>query len=241
MFPLDITEARAEVVLEGNVEMLPLRLLTPDLLRRSTPVRTFRWHKGQAHFPGMYWSAKVRSFIGYESRLEMTRLMLADFDPHVSEIWSQPFRLISVDDDGRTRRHVPDFAIWGDSRDALHIVNVKPADRLADPKIAAALQWAHSVMGEAGFTTEVWSGADPVFLTNVRWVAGYRNPDLIDQGAVAAACEIVRNPTVWRDAERALAGIAATPRAILLHAVWRNLMKCDLEQPLSMETMLRCP
>jgi len=198
MLPLDITEARAEVVLEGNVEMLPLRLLTPDLLRRSTPVRTFRWHKGQAHFPGMYWSAKVRSFIGYESRLEMTRLMLADFDPHVSEIWSQPFRLISV-------------------------------------------QWAHSVMGEAGFTTEVWSGADPVFLTNVRWVAGYRNPDLIDQGAVAAACEIVRNPTGWRDAERALAGIAATPRAILLHAVWRNLMKCDLEQPLSMETMLRCP
>jgi hypothetical protein len=44
----------------------------------------------------------------HESRLELARLMLADFDRAVTAIAAQPFWL-RFRDGGRVRRHVPDF------------------------------------------------------------------------------------------------------------------------------------
>jgi hypothetical protein len=42
-------------------------------------------------------------------------------------------------EDGRTRRHVRDFLLV--DRDSLvTVVNVKPADRLGDPKVARSLE-----------------------------------------------------------------------------------------------------
>ncbi len=49
----------------------------------TRPWRTFRWHKGQRHYPGFYWSSTERAHVIYESRLELTRLLFADFDPTV--------------------------------------------------------------------------------------------------------------------------------------------------------------
>ncbi|MBW3537807.1 MAG: hypothetical protein KY395_08630, partial [Actinobacteria bacterium] len=42
---------------------------------------------------------------------------------------------------GQTRRHVPDFALI-DRQGLITIVNVKPASRLGDAKVAATLAWA---------------------------------------------------------------------------------------------------
>ncbi|MFJ8200276.1 hypothetical protein [Streptomyces sp. NPDC096152] len=52
-----------------------------DLLRNAQPWRTFRWYKGQKHYSGTYWSATVGDHVIYESRLELGRLLFADFDP----------------------------------------------------------------------------------------------------------------------------------------------------------------
>lgn len=57
------------------------------------PVRTFRWSRGERHFPGWYWAATTGRHIGFESWLERDRLLLMDFDPNVVGIGSQPFRL----------------------------------------------------------------------------------------------------------------------------------------------------
>ncbi len=76
------------------------------------PGRVFRWRQGQAHYSGWYWSATTGGHVVYESRLELARLLLADFDPQVTAIAAQPF-LVAAPSQGRTRLHVPDFLLIG--------------------------------------------------------------------------------------------------------------------------------
>jgi hypothetical protein len=51
-----------------------------NLLKSSVPWRVFRWRKGQRHYSGSYWSSTMDAHIIYESRLELSRLIFADFD-----------------------------------------------------------------------------------------------------------------------------------------------------------------
>jgi hypothetical protein len=88
----------------------------------------------------------------------------------VTAIAAQPF-LLRAHAGGRVRRHVPDFFLVRADESAL-LVNVKPAARLADPEVAGALEWPGRIAREHGWDYEVWSGADPVFLANVRFLAG---------------------------------------------------------------------
>lgn len=62
-------------------------------LSNTVPWRTFRWYKGQRHYSGTYWSATMRDHVVYESRLELARLIFADFDRTVHRILAQPFLL----------------------------------------------------------------------------------------------------------------------------------------------------
>ncbi|MGD3112117.1 hypothetical protein [Streptomyces sp. YGL11-2] len=45
-----------------------------------------------AHYSGDYASATTGGQVVYESRLELARLLLADFDPSVSDVYAQPCR-----------------------------------------------------------------------------------------------------------------------------------------------------
>lgn len=81
-----------------------------DVFEPSIPWRTFRWREGQKHYSGLYWSSTMRDHVVYESRLELTRLLYADFDQVVTGVFAQPF-LLSTTVDGRRRRHVPDFLV----------------------------------------------------------------------------------------------------------------------------------
>jgi len=110
-----------------------------EQLVAGRPWRVFRWRQGQAHYSGWYWSATTGGHVVYESRLELARLLLADFDPQVTAIAAQPF-LLTAPSGGRTRRHVPDFLLAG--RDGgVCVVNVKPADQLAVPAAQALGLW----------------------------------------------------------------------------------------------------
>ncbi|OHV59239.1 hypothetical protein BCD48_41745 [Pseudofrankia sp. BMG5.36] len=57
----------------------------------ALPWRAFRWRQGQAHYSGLYWSAVTGGHVGYESRLELAWLLLADRDPCLRQVVSQPF------------------------------------------------------------------------------------------------------------------------------------------------------
>ena len=75
----------------------------------------------------------------YESRLELARLLLADFDRDVAAIAAQPF-LLQARVAGAARHHVPDFLLVHADK-SVRGVNVKPAAKLAEPRTAEALAW----------------------------------------------------------------------------------------------------
>ncbi len=74
------------------------------VLSNTVPWRTFRWYKGQRHYSGVYWSATMRDHVVYESRLELARLIFADFDRSVHRILAQPF-LLKAKVGGKIRKH----------------------------------------------------------------------------------------------------------------------------------------
>src|SRR5258708_2583026 len=162
---------------DGSEVRRPLRDVRARQVGAAVPWRAARSARGQSHYPGFYWSETTGSHVVYESRLELARLLLADFDPAVTAIAAQPF-LLRAHAGGRVRRHVPDFFLVRADGSAL-LVNVKPAARLADPAVAGALEWPGRLAREHGWDYEVWSGADPVFLANVRFLAVYRRPSLL--------------------------------------------------------------
>jgi len=105
---------------------------------------------------------------------------------------------------GVERRHVPDFLLATPAGEVC-VVNVKPADRLADPAVAEALAWPGELFGGHGWRYEVWSGCDAVLLENVRFLAGYRRAGIVDEGLVARAAREVRDGEAVGEAERRLA------------------------------------
>jgi len=75
----------------GEERSLPAGRVSVSALLEAVPWRTFRWYFGQRHYSGTWWSATIRDHVIYESRLELSRLLLADFDPRVRRISAQPF------------------------------------------------------------------------------------------------------------------------------------------------------
>lgn len=107
-----------------------------ELISNAAPWRTFRWRHGQKHYSGTYWSATERAHVIYESRLELARLLFADFDPAVSRIIAQPF-LIRTSIDKRVRKHVPDYLLL--TNEGPVVVDVKPRSQLDEPKVRLTL------------------------------------------------------------------------------------------------------
>jgi hypothetical protein len=77
----------------SSVDGLEWSRISARQLTSAAPWRTFRSYKEQRHFPGSYWSATMSDHVIYESRLELARLLYADFDPSVRSISAQPFLL----------------------------------------------------------------------------------------------------------------------------------------------------
>ena len=218
---------------DGLTSDMPISAATAAGVLSAVPWRTIRSRRGQRHFPGLYWSSTTGGHVVYESRLELARLLLADADPLVVGIAAQPF-LVSDE----KRRHVPDFLLVRADGSAL-IVNVKPADRLQDERVAAALAWAEAVFLARGWTHEIWSAADPDVLSNTRFLAGYRRAAHLDRAVVAAAAALDIAGLTIAQAEAVLldAGICE-PRPVLLHLVWSGALQADLTFPLSCDTLL---
>src|SRR5689334_6014601 len=92
----------------GKLEVLPVvyrneigdfvrcrpEALNPDRILSGPPVREFAHYHDQRNAVGWYASRTMARPLAYESWLERTRLLLADFDVHVLGIAAQPFQLV---------------------------------------------------------------------------------------------------------------------------------------------------
>lgn len=205
----------------------------------SAPWRRVRSVHGQAHYSGSYASATTGGHVVYESRLELARLLLADFDPAVRGIFAQPCRLVARVGD-RVRRHVPDFLLEM-AAGTVRVVNVKPADRLRDPKIAEALAWPGELIERHGWEYEIWSGADRAVLENVRFLAAYRRHGVVPEAEVERAWREVGDGEEMAVAEQRLAGDRPVheARPALMVLLWSGRLSTDLSRPLSGESVLR--
>ena len=202
---------------------------------RGQPVRTFPMYRGQQNYPGLLWCATTRTLIGYESLLERDRLWLADFDPAVRWIASQPFWL-SGRDGSTLRRHAPDFLLQ--TTNGYTVVDVKPEPLLEEPGVAEVLAWTGRLCAAKGWAYEVWSGADPVLLRNVRFLAAGRRPGLVEEPAVVKLAEQLQPGMTVADVVAGVDLDAATARAAVLALLWRGAWMTDLTRPLSPHSAL---
>ncbi|MEJ8638996.1 TnsA-like heteromeric transposase endonuclease subunit [Streptomyces sp. MS2.AVA.5] len=206
----------------------------------SGPWRRVRSVHGMAHYSGDYASATTGGQVVYESRLELARLLLADFDPSVCGIYAQPLHMVARIGE-RVRSHVPDFLLVMRSG-TVRVVNVKPASRVQDPKVAQALAWPGQMVERHGWEYEIWSGAAPTLLENIRFLAAYRHPGVVPADEVERAWQEVVDGDELALAERRLAGDRKREEArpALMALLWDGRLTTDLEaRPLSGECVLR--
>jgi hypothetical protein len=215
----------------GVTEDEPWTAVGSAVLSNTVPWRTFRWYKGQRHYSGTYWSATMRDHVVYESRLELARLMLADFDRSVRRILAQPF-LLKAKVGGKIRKHIPDYFLA--TNHGPLVIDVKPEHLLDKPTVAYTFAWTRRLVEARGWQYEVWSGAPSAKLENLRFLAGYRRPWLFD----AVLLDEIRSTQMeGRTLGEALRGLEghdpALIRAAVLHLLWQGELKTDLSTPLS--------
>jgi len=220
-----------------EVEECAWSAASKELLAAAAPWRVFRWYRGQKHYSGTYWSATTRDHVIYESRLELARLLFADFDRAVHGIVAQPFLLQTVLE-GKIRKHIPDYLLLTDQVPV--IVDVKPSHRLSKPEVAFTFDWTRQAVESRGWKYEVWSEPPPVELENVRFLAGYRRDWLFS----AAILEELRGLDLdGVPLGRAAACLPGHPdlqvRSAVHHLLWTQNLVTDLDQPLSPSHTLR--
>ncbi|MFE9783111.1 TnsA-like heteromeric transposase endonuclease subunit [Streptomyces sp. NPDC005775] len=240
---MDVHEVSAEdVELEyvsaaGVRQRGSLGRLWPVRFESVRPERRFPAFRGQGNWCGWYWSATCGGHVGYESWLERDHLMLLDFDPLVTGMASQPFRLSWTGPDGKRARHTPDFFVRRADGTGL-VVDVRPDDRIG-PDDAEKFAVTAAACRSVGWDFSRAGSPDGVLMANVRWLAGYRHPR-VHRPEVAA-----RLVEVFADGGGLLAGalrvgdqIAVLP--VLFHLLWRRVLTVDLEvELLSADTRVR--
>lgn len=203
---------------------------------RGLPVREFPTYAGQRNYPGWLWLSTTRSLVGYESLLERDRLWLADFDPAVSWVSSQPF-WISGRDGSELRRHVPDFLLQ--TTTGLMVLDVKPAEVVNDARVAAVMRWTQKLCAAKGWRYEVWSGADPVLLRNVRFLATVRRQVLLAEDVVGRVAEAARPGMTIAQVEAAAGVEVEQGRPASLTLLWNRRWSVDLTHPLTSSSVLQ--
>jgi len=202
------------------------------------PARGFHFEKGQRSFAGSWWLASTGELVGYESWLERDHVMLMDFDPEVVAVSSQPFWLHWRDDDGRARRHAPDFFVRRVDGSAL-VVDVRPDERI-EPRDVQAFDATARMCALAGWEFTRVGGVDPVLAANVRWLSRYRHRRCAPAAEVAAQLTGVfgSGRALFEGAEQVGDRLAVLPA--VYHLLWKGVLSVGLSgRPLGPWSLVR--
>ena len=202
-------------------------------------VRKISAHKGQRHLPGYYWFSSVDTLVPYESRLEMFTLLDLDFSGEVVGVLSQPL-ILQFRQGPRTVRHVPDFLL-DKGGGALSLVDVKRRIQGERSDVRRVFEWTEGACSSLGWGYEVRHELDDVYLSNLKWLAGYRRrpplcevygESLVDacSGGMPSIHELV-----------SIAGSQLLIRPVLFHLLWRRVLAVDMTSLLSDESTVHLP
>ena len=106
--------------------------------------------------------------------------------------------------------------------------------------MAEALAWPGELFEDRGWGYEIWSGADPVVLANVRFLAGYRRPGMPPGSVTAVVGDEVRPGDHVGGLLDRLEGRCPRPQAKagVLRLLWQRILSTDLTRPLDAGSVL---
>ncbi|MFD9813162.1 TnsA-like heteromeric transposase endonuclease subunit [Streptomyces sp. NPDC059080] len=221
----------------GEVEDCSWEFVSIASLQSAHPWRTFRWYRDQKHYSGTYWSATMHDHVIYESRLELSRLLFADFDPSVRAIVAQPFLLQALLE-GKVRRHIPDYLLL--TGQVPVVVDVKPLHRLSKPEVAFTFDWTRRAVESRGWKYEVWTEPPAAELENIRFLAGYRREWLFNPEILEALRDADLDGLLLGQAMGCLPDHPEPQvRAGINHLLWTQTFVTDLDWPLGPSHVLR--
>ncbi|MFC9938562.1 TnsA-like heteromeric transposase endonuclease subunit [Nocardiopsis alba] len=219
---------------DGTEQRLPLEQATRYPFESVIPVRSFPSFRGQRNNTGWWWTATTGSHVGFESWLERDLLIGFDFDPTVTAISSQPFWLL-WHEDGRVRRHAPDFFL----RHACgtgSVIDCRPADRI-EPRDAAAFATTARACSQMGWRFEVLHAPDPVRTANLRWLSGYKHPRCRRDDLARTAVDLTVEPLSVLELAAALGDPVGTLPTVF-HLLWHGELETNLSVPLSENSLV---
>nr|WP_281067192.1 TnsA-like heteromeric transposase endonuclease subunit [Brachybacterium fresconis] len=211
-----------------------------DLIVEGLPIRVPPTYRGQRSYPGLFWAATNDRTLVYESLLELDRLWLADHDPSVEGICTQPFQITGRDGDSR-RAHVPDLLLVHSDR-TVTLVDVKPAAFLEKPRVRAQFDWTRALCRSKGWRYEIFSGGNPTVLRNLKLLAVGRRPDRLPDEYLAEARARLDEAESTLGKMLALRPVSYEEslwRVAVFALVWVGEFTFDLRQPVNAETLLR--
>ncbi|GGK35336.1 TnsA-like heteromeric transposase endonuclease subunit [Nocardia camponoti] len=189
------------------------------------PVRSIPSFRGQRNNPGLYYSATVGAHLEYESWLERDEAMALDFDPGVVGYAAQPFWLFWMDG-VKQRSHAPDFFARLADRTGV-VIDCRPAARIK-PRDQAVFDTTAKACAEVGWSYRLVTGHDPVWLANVRWLAGYRAGRFRVEPVASMLRGLFARPRPLIEGAQA-AGDPVAVLPVLYHLLWRRELVTDLE------------
>lgn len=207
--------------------------LSPELVETACPWRTVRHAHGHSHHPGWAWSERAGRHVMFESRLELARLIEAEFDLSVRNIKEQPFLLTIRTESGRLRRHIPDFLLLHLDRPPL-LVNVKPPGWESNDRVREVFDAVERLSVERGWSYETWTGSNRLRRINLDWLAGYRRRATVPatDEELDALLALVAGPRTIGQLEAEGARLVAECRPAILHLLWTRALSIDIDQPL---------
>jgi hypothetical protein len=224
-FDADLLFSLEYVREDGDRRREPLAACAAERFEEAVPVRSFRWTKGTAHFPGSWWSSTTGEHVGFESWLERDHVMLMDFDADITGIASQPFWLHWLDERGQPRRHAPDFFARRAEGGGV-VVDVRPDDRIP-AKDAEVFRVTSQACARAGWEFRRAGTIDPVVRANVRWLSRYRHQRCRREPEAAGLLEAFSaGQPLLADADRVGDPVAVLP--VAYHLLWQHELSCDL-------------
>jgi hypothetical protein len=218
----------------GRTQRGRIAQLADAPLEEAVAIRKPASYRGQPNLPGLWWSVTARRHLWYQSRLGRDQAIVLDFDPRVSGLAGQPFRL-EWGDGGRAWWHIPAWFARLDDGGAL-VVDCRPADRVG-PATAHRLAVTARACAEVGWRHVLVHGHDRVEMGNLRWLAAYRHPRYLQERVAAGLLARFAQPG------ELLAGAAAVGNPIavlpvLYHLLWRRQLRIDLRRGLHDRTIV---
>ncbi|MEJ8814256.1 TnsA-like heteromeric transposase endonuclease subunit [Variovorax ureilyticus] len=216
---------RAEVDLLGRIDLCKLLSVRSPGARRS-----------QKNIPGFFWMAQTGEHVKYESRLEMAVLKSVDHERALVGAIAQPL-ILSFTQDGKKRRHTPDFLFPLKDGGAL-LVNVTPTRRLTNERNRLNFKLCEVVSDQLGWEYVTRNEPTPTYAANINWLNGYRRPPwLLDR----YRDELLKRATDQLTVGEALRDLQpdAFVRPVLFHLMWTREIGFDRNELLSDNTKLQ--